>query len=60
MDKIKKIPARVKKFVKDHKVAVAVISTAAVCLKINRVALRDHDNFLAEKGLLDEFYSPEE
>jgi hypothetical protein len=60
MDKIKSATGRVKNFVTRHKVGVAIISTAGICLTLNRVALRDHDEFLAQKGLLDEFYSPEE
>lgn len=60
MDTLKSVPSRVKNFVGRHKVGVAIISTAGICLVLNRTALRQHDEFLAEKGLLDEFYSPEE
>lgn len=52
------IPSRMKNFVSRHKVGIAIFSTAGVCLLLNRVALRDHDAFLAKKGLLDEFYTP--
>lgn len=58
MDKIKNAAASTKKFVEDHKVAIAVTLTAAICLKLNRVALKDHDNFLEEHGLLEKFYTP--
>lgn len=54
------IPTRAKNFVKRHKVAISVFTTATVCLWLNRVALRDHDEFLESKGLKDEFYSPTE
>lgn len=49
----------VKKFVKKHKVAIAVTVTALTCLTLNRLALRQHDNFLKERGLYDEFYTPD-
>lgn len=48
-----------KEFVRRHRVIIAVTSTMACCLWLNRIALRQHDSFLAEKGLLDEFYTPE-
>lgn len=60
MDKVKKAAARTKRFVMDHKVAIAVISTAAICLKINRLALADHDNFLKKHELYDTFYNAED
>lgn len=49
----------VKKFVRKHKTAIAVVTTAAICITINRMALKQHDNFLKERGLYDEFYTPE-
>lgn len=48
-----------KDFVVKHKVAIAVVATTAICLKINRIALAQHIEFLKEKNLLDEFYSGE-
>ena len=59
MDKIKKVAVRTQKFVSDHKVAIATIATAAVCLKLNRMALRDHDEFLKENNLFDKYYNAE-
>lgn len=53
-------PSKVKNFVKRHKTGIAVIGTAGVCLLLNRLSLRQHDEFLAEKGLLEEFYTPTE
>lgn len=57
MDKIKKATKRIGKFVEDHKVGIAVVSTIIVMGKLNKIALRDHDNFLRDKGLYDEFYT---
>lgn len=54
------IPTRAKNFIVRHKVAVAVSVTTAVCLVLNRVALKQHDEFLESKGLKDEFYNPTE
>lgn len=49
-----------KHFVEKHKVAIAVVSTAGTCLWLNRVALKQHDEFLKEKDLYNEFYYPED
>lgn len=48
-----------KNLVVQHKTAIAVVVTAAVCIGINRIALKQHDNFLTEKGLFDEYYNSE-
>lgn len=53
---IKKTPVR--DFVNRHKVAIAVTATAATCLVLNRIALKQHDEFLKEHDLYDEFYTP--
>lgn len=54
----------VKSFVARHKVALSITGTAVVtttaCLMLNRAALRQHDSFLEEKGLYDEYYTPED
>ena len=60
MNKLKKAIASSKKFVSDHKVAIAITGTALTCLALNRLALRSHDNFLKEHDLYDEFYLPED
>jgi hypothetical protein len=57
MDKSEK-PRRLRKFVKKHKVAITVIVTSVVWIKLNKVALAQHNDFLKEHGLYDEFYSP--
>jgi hypothetical protein len=49
-----------KNFVRRHKTSIAVAGTAGTCLYLNRVALRQHDEFLKEKGLYEEFYYPED
>jgi hypothetical protein len=46
-------------FVRRHKVAIAVVGTAAFCLYLNRVALTQHNEFLKANGLYDAFYFPE-
>lgn len=59
-DKVKKAAVSTKNFVYKHRVAIAVVATTAVCLKINNLALKQHNEFLKEKGLYEEFYTPEE
>jgi hypothetical protein len=46
-----------KKFVADHKVAIAVVATATAVLAIERVGFKQHDDFLKEHGLYEEFYA---
>lgn len=58
-NKLAKAAASTTKFVKDHKVAIAVTATAATCLVVHRMALKDQMNFLKEKGLWEEFVNPE-
>jgi hypothetical protein len=57
-DHAKKAVVRTKKFVSDHQIAIAVTATALVCLKLNKMALRDHEAFMAEHGILEKFYTP--
>lgn len=52
--------SNIKKHFVTHKTAYAVLGTATICLAINQRALREHDAFLEEKGLLQEYYAPEE
>lgn len=56
MDKIKKIAARSKEFVVDHKVGVAVVLTSAFWIKTMANTAKVHNDFLKEHGLYDEFY----
>lgn len=64
MEHIKKAAASTKKFVHDHRVAIAVtittISTTAIALMWNHAALEEHDDFLKKHDLYDEFYLPTE
>jgi len=49
----------VKNELKRHKVVIAVTATAAVCFAINRRAIKQHNEFLKEHDLYEEFYTPE-
>ncbi len=60
MDRVKKTAAATKKFVADHKVALAVIATAACCLTFQVKVMSAHNDFLKERGLYDEFYADPE
>lgn len=63
MDPVKNALERTKQFVSDHKVAIAIgvatIATAMVCIKIQRSAIVDWNNFLEQEGLIEKFYHPE-
>jgi hypothetical protein len=52
--------ARAKRFVVRHKTKIAVIATATVCLAVNQIAVKQHDDFLKEHDLYDAFYTPED
>lgn len=52
--------SRVKTFVNRHKVAITVVVTSTVWYGINRLALKQHEDFLREHDLLDEYYTPED
>jgi len=49
---------RFKDFVEKHKVAITVVATSTVWYGINRLALKQHDEFLKEHDLYDKFYTP--
>jgi hypothetical protein len=59
MDIIKKTRSSAKKFAADHKVGIAIATTAVTtfvaCAAISRSAVAQREDFLREKGLLDEF-----
>lgn len=61
MNAAKKAFSRTQQFVTDHKVAIAVVTTAtatsAVWYKTTAGAVRQFNDFLNEKGLLEEFRS---
>jgi len=60
---MKKIES-LKLFVEEHKVGLAVMATftvtAVACLALNRVALTQHNDFLKEHDLYEEFYALDE
>jgi len=60
MNPIKQATVSTKNFVSKHRVVIAVVTTTVVCGAINRAALKQHNEFLKEKGLYEEFYTPEE
>lgn len=47
---------KTKKFVSKHRVAIAIVGTAVICMYITREALGQHNDFLMEHGLYDAFY----
>ena len=51
---------RTKKFFADHRVGIAVTLTALVALKLNKLALKDHEDFMAENGILESYYTLED
>lgn len=59
MNAIAKTQSSVKKFVADHKVGIAVTVTAITtfvgCAAMSHAAVAQREDFLKEKGLLDEF-----
>lgn len=57
MNRIKRVANSTKKFVIDHKVAIAVVVTTLVAVKFNHMALREHNDFLKEHDLYEEFYA---
>jgi hypothetical protein len=59
MNNVKKTVVSTKNFVVRHKTAVAVATTVLVLQACNRKALNQHDEFLKEHGLFNEFYAPE-
>lgn len=50
--------SRIKNFIDRNSTTIAVATTATLCLVANRIALKQHDEFLKEKGLYDEYYTP--
>jgi hypothetical protein len=52
--------ATAKKFVAEHKVAIAIAATTAICVVAHVSVIKQHNNFLKEHNLLDAFYAPED
>ena len=55
----KKIYA-VRRFVRKHKVAVAIITTTALMLALNRRNINAYNDFLREHDLFDAYWNSEE
>lgn len=55
---MKKSLARVKEFWSDHKVAImtTTLVAASTTIMVQGRALQEHNKFLKEKGLYDEYY----
>lgn len=62
MDTIEETTPKPKKknFVQRHKVAITVVVTSAFWITMNRLALKQHNDFLKEKDLYEEFYVTED
>lgn len=56
MPKIKDTALKPVRFVQRHRVAIAIFATAYVCGTVMNRALDQHDAFLREHDLYDEFY----
>jgi hypothetical protein len=54
-----KIYFKVKGFVSRHKVGLAFGAGVGTMYLLNRTSIKEWNNFLAEKGLTDEFYKGE-
>lgn len=52
----KKAASAVTGFVYRHRVGLMFVATTVGLVAANRVAIRDHDNFLKSKGLYNEYY----
>jgi hypothetical protein len=59
MNRIHQTAVSTKNFVVRHKTAVAVAATVLVLQAANRKALNQHDEFLKEHDLYEQFYTPE-
>lgn len=55
---MKKKLTSTKNWFEHHKVALAVVATSAVWFHVNQRALMRHNEFLVEKKLYEEFYTP--
>lgn len=58
MNHIKNAVQTSKNFVATHRVAIAFTAGASLGIVLNKLALSQHDEFLKEHGLYDEFYTP--
>jgi hypothetical protein len=54
---MKKFVNSTKRFIVKHKVGIAVTCTVIVMGKLNKLALREHESFMQEHGILDMYYN---
>lgn len=57
---VKKPIVSTKNFVSKHRVGIAVIATAIPLVALQQRNLRVFNEFLKEKGLYEEYYTPED
>lgn len=57
MNPVKNALVRTHKFVSDHKVAIAVATTATVCTVVHLRVVRNMNGRLREIGVFDEFWN---
>lgn len=60
MNNVRKAVVSTGKFIENHRVAIAVTLTTVICLKLNKLALSDHEDFLREHDLYEKFYTPQD
>lgn len=59
MHNIKQTANTVKNTVVKHRAKIAAVTTFVVMVKLNQVAQAEQLNFITEKGLLEEYLTPE-
>lgn len=59
MHNIKQTANTVKNTVIKHRAKIAAVTTFVVMVKLNQVAQREQLAFITEKGLLEEYLTPE-
>jgi hypothetical protein len=59
MNQLKKVTSSTKNFVLFHKGTIALSAAVIALVHMNKVALKEHDTFLTEKGLYEEFHAPQ-
>lgn len=59
MHNIKQTANTVKNTVVKHRAKIAAIATVVVMVKLNQMAQREQLAFITEKGLLEEYLTPE-
>ncbi len=60
MNPVKRSALRTKKFVSDHRVAITFTVTSAAWLALQARNAKILNEFLEERGLMNEYYQPED